>query len=133
MTVSAVTSPELFNEAAEQFRYSFGVRAGDTLYISGQVAFKDGGIVGIDDIEVQARQVFENLKTVVEAAGGTLDDIVATTTYLLDRAHSPVVNELRKEYLTGPVPPTSTLVIVAGLGRPQFLLEISAVAYLGPR
>lgn len=117
---------------AERTVYSYGVRAGQTLYISGMVAFTpDGTIVGEGDIAAQSTQVFENLKSVVEEAGGTLDNIVATTTYLTDVSTAAVVNEARAKYLTGPVKPTHTVVGVAALARPQFLVEISAVAFLG--
>lgn len=116
---------------AERTVYSYGVRAGNTLYISGMVAFtSDGTIVGEGDIAVQAEQVFENLRVVVEAAGGTLDHIVATTTYLTDVSTAPVVNQARAKYFTGPVKPTHTVVGVAALARPQFLVEISGVAVL---
>ena len=127
----AVTAENLPNAAAEKFRYSFGVLSGTTLWISGQVALREGAIVGIDDVSTQARQVFENLKTVVEAAGGSLHDIVETTTYVTDRSYLGPVNDARVQYLDGPVPPTSTLLVVAGLARPEFLLEISAIAVVG--
>lgn len=126
----AISSPDLPTAAAEKFRYSFGVQSGTTLRISGQVALKNGEIVGIDDISTQTTQVFENLKTIVEAAGGSLDDLVETTTYVTDRSYLGAVNDVRLEYLTGDVPPTSTLIVAAGLARPEFLVEISAVAEL---
>lgn len=117
---------------AERTVYSYGVRAGNTLYISGMVAFTaDGAIVGEGDIAVQAAQVFENMKQVVEAAGGSMENIVATTTYLTDVTHAPIVNEARARYFSGPVRPTHTVVGVAALARPQFLVEISGVAALG--
>lgn len=117
---------------AQRTVYSYGVRAGQTLYISGMVAFaSDGTIVGEGDIAAQTTQVFENLKSVVEEAGGTLDNIVATTTYLTEVSTAAVVSEARAKYLTGPVKPTHTVVGVAALARPQFLVEISAVAFLG--
>lgn len=116
----------------ERFAYSYGVRAGRVLWISGQVALDaEGAIVGVGDVEAQAAQAFDNLRAVVEAAGGTLDDVVATTTYMVDRAHSQTINEVRQRYLTGAVKPTSTLLVVAGLARPEFLVEIDAVAVLG--
>ncbi|QBJ95578.1 RidA family protein [Rhodococcus sp. ABRD24] len=131
MTNTAITAENLPNAAAEKFRYSFGVQSGSTLRISGQVALKEGAVVGVDDIAVQAHQVFENLKAVVEAAGGSMHDLVETTTYVTDRNHLGAVNDARVEYIDGPVPPTSTLIVVAGLARPEFLVEISAVAELG--
>lgn len=127
----AVMPASLPAEAAQRTVYSYGVRAGNTLYISGMVAFgADGSIVGEDDVEAQTEQVFTNLRSVVEEAGGTLADIVSTTTYLTDVASAPVVNAARARHFTGPVKPTHTVVGVAALARPQFLLEISAVAHL---
>ena len=104
--------------------------AGNTLWISGQVALRGAEIIGQNDIEAQAVQVFENLKEVLGAAGAGFDSVVSTTTFMTDRAYSLPVNEVRRRYLTGPVLPTSTLLVVAGLARPDFLVEISAVAVL---
>lgn len=124
----AITADSLPAAAAEKFRYSFGVRVGDLVWISGQVALEDGRIVGINDVRVQAEQVFSNLKTVLEAAGGSLGDLIETTTYMTDRSYSSDINDVRSRFLTGAVLPTSTLLVVAGLARPDFLVEISAVA-----
>ena len=126
----AITADSLPAAAAEKFKYSFGVRVGDLVWISGQVALKDGQIVGIDDVRTQAEQVFTNLKAVLEAAGGSLDDLIETTTYMTDRAYSSDINAVRSRFLTGAVLPTSTLLVVAGLARPEFLVEISAIAHI---
>lgn len=130
MSNTAITPQSLSAEVAAKFKYSYAVQSGKTVRISGQVALKDGEVVGVGDISVQAQQVFENLKTILEAAGGSLDDLVETTTFVTDRALLGPVNEVRTQYLTGEVPPTSTLIVVAGLARPDFLVEISAVAEL---
>jgi len=117
-------------EVAENNAYSYGVLDGDTLHVSGMVAFgPDGSYVGIGDVQAQAVQVFENLTAVVEAAGGTLDDVVSTTTYLAAAEHAAAVGSIRKRYFTGPVPPTST-VVVAPMAREQFLVEIMAIAHI---
>lgn len=132
-TVSTTIMPSaLPAEPAERTVYSYGVRAGDTLYISGMVAFSsDGSVVGEGDIEAQTEQVFANLRSVVEEAGGSLDDIVSTTTYLVDVSTAPVVNAARARHFTGPVKPTHTVIGGVELARPAFLVEISAVAHLG--
>jgi 2-iminobutanoate/2-iminopropanoate deaminase len=121
-----ITADSLPAAAAEKFRYSFGVRVGDLVWISGQVALKDGRIVGINDVRVQAEQVFSNLKTVLEAAGGSLGDLIETTTYMTDRSYSSDINDVRSRFLTGAILPTSTLLVA----RPEFLVEISAVAHI---
>lgn len=130
MQKRTVDNENLPREIAARNRYSLGVRAGNTLWISGQVAFRDGVIIGEGDIRAQAEQVFVNIGEVLSAAGAGFDDLVETTTYLVDRDHNPIVGEVRARHITGPVPPTSTVVVVAGLARPEVLLEISAVAVL---
>jgi enamine deaminase RidA (YjgF/YER057c/UK114 family) len=111
--------------------YSHAVLIDGLLLISGQVA-KDpaGRTVGIGDPLAQAEQVYANLKAVVEHAGGSMADVVSTRTYLLDRAHRPLVASVRKRYFTAPDYPCNTLLIVAGLADPDFLLEVEAVADL---
>jgi enamine deaminase RidA (YjgF/YER057c/UK114 family) len=116
---------------AAQAAYDYAVRAGDMVYISGQVARDaNGAPVGVGDFEAQAVQVFENLKIVLASAGGTLADVVDTRMYILDRANRVTLNEVRRRYYPGPDFPCSTLLIVAGLAHPDLLLEIEAVAYI---
>lgn len=118
--------------AAAGSQYSYGVRAGDTLHIAGMVSFaSDGSIIGEGAIDVQVEQALANMQKVVEAAGGTMDDIVQTTTYLVNTADAPVVSAARTRWFTGPVKPTHTVVGVAALGRPVLLVEIEGTAYLG--
>lgn len=128
----AIMPTDLPEAPAVNNTYSYGVRAGDTLHIAGMVSFTaDGTIVGENDIEVQVEQAMLNMKAVVEAAGGTMDDIVATTTYLVNVTDAAVASAARAKFFTGPVKPTHTVVGVAALGRPVFLVEIEATAYLG--
>lgn len=115
---------------ADNNAYSYGVLDGETLHISGMVAFDaDGGYVGLADIDAQAERVFTNLRAVVEEAGGTLDDVVSTTTYLAAAEFASAVGAVRSRYFTGPIPPTST-VVIAPMAREQFLVEVAAVATL---
>jgi 2-iminobutanoate/2-iminopropanoate deaminase len=111
--------------------YDYAVRAGDLVFMSGQVARNaQGETVGVGDFETQAIQVHENLKLLCEHAGGSLDDIVDVRMYILDRAHRPILNAIRKRYHPGPNFPCSTLLIISGLANPDFLLEIEAVAHI---
>ncbi|MEW2399347.1 RidA family protein [Streptomyces sp. NPDC046862] len=127
----AISAPELASAPAARFFYNHGVLHGRQLWISGQVSMDaDGAVVGAGDITRQAEQVFENLAAVLRAAGGDMSHVVSTTTYVTDRALLLPVNEVRSRYLTADPAPTSTLLVVAGLARPDFLLEISAVAVL---
>jgi enamine deaminase RidA (YjgF/YER057c/UK114 family) len=103
---------------------------GRLLFISGMLAKgPDGAIVGRGDIEAQTRQVCENLKAAVEAAGGTLDDICRVDVYIRNMEHFPIIHRVRREYFTG-APPSSTMVEVAKFTTPDALIEISAIAAL---
>jgi enamine deaminase RidA (YjgF/YER057c/UK114 family) len=113
-------------------RYSQGIltEGGKVLFIAGQTASdKDGNVVGKGDIKAQTRQVFENIKAVLEAGGGSFDNVVMTTTYITDRKYREGYNEVRRDIYQQD-PPTSTLVIVSGLANPDYLIEIASIAVL---
>ena len=121
-------------EGNEPLAFSQAVRVGDQLWIAGQVAVAaDGSPVGLGDADHQAEQVWRNLRHVLEAAGGRLDDLVATTTYITDRAFRDAATGARRRFLNGPDYPTNTLVIIDGLGRPEYLIEVSGIAVLRQR
>jgi enamine deaminase RidA (YjgF/YER057c/UK114 family) len=99
--------------------------------ISGQIALDaDGAVVGEGDPEAQARQVFDNLRRCLEAAGGTFADVVKLTFYLTDIAHLPAVRKARDAHVDTRRPPASTAVQVVALFRPELLLEVEAYALL---
>jgi reactive intermediate/imine deaminase len=101
---------------------------GRTLYVSGQVSLDAGGkVVGAGDVAVQARQVFENLKTALAAAGASLEDVVKITIFMTDLGGLQAFRKLRNEYFPKD-PPASSLVQVAGLVLPELLIEIEAIA-----
>ncbi|HEU5342962.1 MAG TPA: RidA family protein [Ktedonobacterales bacterium] len=107
------------------------VSGGKTIYISGQVALDaSGNLVGEDDFKAQAQQVFENLRAALAAAGADFSNAVRLGIFVLDRANLPVLREVRDQYVNTQSPPTSTLLIVAGLARAEFLLEVEAIAIL---
>lgn len=113
-------------------RYSQGIltEGGKLLFVAGQTASdKDGNVVGKGDIKAQTQQVFANLKAVLEEAGGSLDNLVMTTTYIVDREYREGYNEVRRGLYKGD-PPTSTLVIVKGLAHPDYLIEIAGIAVI---
>jgi 2-iminobutanoate/2-iminopropanoate deaminase len=113
-------------------RYSQGIltEGGKVLFIAGQTASdKDGNVVGKGDIKAQTRQVFENIRAVLETAGGSFDNLVMTTTYITDRKYREGYNEVRRDIYKQD-PPTSTLVIVSGLANPDYLIEIASIAVL---
>jgi reactive intermediate/imine deaminase len=108
--------------------YSDAVVAGKTVYVSGQGAFDAAGnLVGAGDVVAQTRQVLENMKIALAAAGATLDDVVKVTVYLKDRDHRPRVNEIRKEYFKANKP-ASTLVEISRFAIEGMLVEIEAIA-----
>lgn len=114
--------------------WSNAIRAGDTLYISGQVArpFEGGtGLVGKDEYE-QSKQIFARIERIIKAAGGTMDNLVKMTIYVVDITKNTEVWRARREFFTGDFP-ASTLVEVRALAKPEVLVEIEAVAYFGIR
>jgi enamine deaminase RidA (YjgF/YER057c/UK114 family) len=105
------------------------VNTGNPVFIAGQVALDASGtIVGKDNFRAQAQQVFENLKAAVEAAGGSFRDIVKLNIYVVDNSGLPEYREVRDHYIDTKNPPASTAVQVAALFRPEFLIEVEAIA-----
>jgi enamine deaminase RidA (YjgF/YER057c/UK114 family) len=108
------------------------VNQGTIVYVSGQVPIDASGkLIGEGDFEAQVEQVFRNLKLAVEAAGGTMADIVKLNYYVaaeLDQASVPKLRPIRDRYLNVEDPPASTFLVVARLSRPGWLIEIEAVA-----
>jgi reactive intermediate/imine deaminase len=110
--------------------YSQAIRAGDTVYLSGQVPFDPATMQLVTgDIEVQTRRVFENLKAVAEAAGGSLSQAVKFTIFLTDLTHFAKVNEIMTQYCSKPYAARSTIG-VAQLPRGA-QIEIECVLHLG--
>jgi 2-iminobutanoate/2-iminopropanoate deaminase len=107
------------------------VTGGETvLYIAGQVAYDDkGGVANPGDFKAQARAALLAVKAQVEAGGGTMANVVKVNTYLTDIRHRADYGPIREEFF-GKKMPASTLVAVAALAQPEFLIEIEAVAVL---
>ena len=109
--------------------YSHAVKVGSLLFVAGQVALDEKlRLIGIGDPEAQARQVWRNIQTVVEAAGGKVTDVVRVTTYLADASHLEAVHRARREFFPAGDYPTATVVQVAALAAPGYLLETEAFA-----
>lgn len=101
---------------------------GKLVFISGMTARRaDGTIAAIGDIEGQTRQVCENIKAAVEAAGGTMDDICRVDVYVRNIEHFEKIHRVRREYFKSP-PPASTMVEVTKMVSPEYLIEINAIA-----
>ena len=112
----------------EKYPMTQCVKAGNTLYISGQVAVgPDGNIVGINDMAAQTRQVFNNMEVVLAEAGATLDDVVKITIFMKDLDRFSDFAEIRREKFPAGLP-ASTAVEVSNLLLPELLLEVEAIA-----
>ena len=107
------------------------VKAGNTVYIAGMVAQdENGNVVGEGDAEAQTRQIWRNIEVAVQAAGGSLADIVKTTTYVTGIEHAPAVRAVRSGLFPSN-PPTSTLLVVSELANPAYVVEIESIAVVG--
>ena len=100
------------------------------LFLAGQVAYgPDGNPIHKGDFKAQARECFSCIKKLVEAAGGSVKNVVKINTYILDIANRPAYREARKE-IFGDHEPASTMVQIGALAHPDYLIEIEAIAVL---
>ncbi len=109
--------------------YSQAVRAGDTVYLSGQIGLDPANMQMVDGIDAQITRVFDNLQAVARAAGGTLADVVKLNVYLTDLGNFARVNEAMAKYFTEPYPARAA-VGVAALPRGG-LVEVDGVMVPG--
>ncbi len=110
--------------------YSPGTKAGGFIYVSGTLAIgPKGETVGGGDATAQTRFVLESIKSVVEAGGGTMKNVVFNHIFLKDLADYAAMNAVYKEYF--PENPPARYCIQAPLVRPEFLVEIATTAYVG--
>jgi 2-iminobutanoate/2-iminopropanoate deaminase len=113
--------------------YCDAVRFGNLLFIAGiPPTDRNGKVVGGDDVAAQTRQVFRNMKLVLDAAGASFADILKVTVYLLDVNDRSKINPVRKEFF-GDARPASTLIGISELAIPGMKVEIEAVAGLKRR
>jgi enamine deaminase RidA (YjgF/YER057c/UK114 family) len=113
------------------FTHVVTATGGKTVYDFGQASVDaKGEVVGKGDFHAQVERTFENLKTAIAAAGATFADVVKVTYFVADlkSEHVPVVREVRGRYLDKDNPPASTLVGVAALAAPDWLIEVEVVA-----
>jgi reactive intermediate/imine deaminase len=109
--------------------YSQAVRAGDALYMSGQIGLDPATMQMAEGVEAQTHRVFRNLAAVADAAGMSLDQAVRMTVYLTDLAHFALVNEIMAQYVREPYPARAAIG-VAALPRGA-LVEIDAILHAG--
>jgi len=126
MPFSTIATPEA--KPVANYKMATRMEGGRLLYISGQVAWDaSGNIVGKGDVRVQARQAFENLRGVLQAAGGDVGNLMKITTYITKIENFPAVAEARTAVFSGELP-ASTLIVVKALFHPDFLIEVEGVA-----
>ena len=123
--------PDKLAQPSGVFSQATAIEAkGRLVFISGMTARRrDGSLAGIGDIEAQTRQVCENLKAAVEAAGGTMDDICRVNVYVRNMEQFAGIHKVRAEYFREPLP-ASTMVEVSKFTSPDALIEISAIAVI---
>src|ERR1700728_935146 len=128
MAKTQITSAKI-RAPSGHFSQAVAVEArGRLVFISGMTAkCADGSIAGVGDIEAQTRQMCENVKAAVEAAGGSMADICRVDVYVKDMSGFDVIHRVRREYFPNP-PPASTMVAVSGFTHPDYLIEMAAIA-----
>lgn len=129
MAFTTIATPEA--KPVANYKMATRLEGGRLVYVSGQVAWDaSGNILGKGDIRAQARQVFQNLRRVLQAAGGDMKDLMKITTYITKLEDFPAVAEARSEVFQGELP-ASTLIVVKSLFHPDFLIEVEGVAAIG--
>ena len=110
--------------------YSPGVKAGNTIYVSGMLSLdRDGKVVGIDDVRAQTRHILESIKAVLAEGGAKMSDIALNQIFIKNLDDYAAVNEVYKTYFPSPAP--ARYCIRADLVKPEFLVEIASTAYIG--
>jgi len=131
MSIKKTLQPENISKPAGVWSPAVVVtNPGRMVFLSGFTARdRTGAIVGVGDIEKQTRQVCENLRETMRAAGGEMKDIVSVTVFVRDVTQFDIIHKVRREYFPSE-PPASTMVEVTGLVDDRLLIEINAIAAL---
>ena len=120
---ATLTTPPWYSQVAV-------ASGGSLIIVAGQVALDNQGqLVGLGNFSAQATQVFRNLTAALDAAGASPRHLIKLTTFVTDLSHLPVFRQVRNQFLDVEHQPASTLVQVSRLFRPEFLIEIEAMAY----
>jgi 2-iminobutanoate/2-iminopropanoate deaminase len=122
MVKKVITLPD-----APKLPFSSAIRAGDYIFVSGQVGHTDAQGREITGVETQVKQCLENIKRVLAAAGLSLDDVVKVTVFLRNEKDFAKMNEVYQSYFTKDRPARST--VIAGLALPSMLIEMECIAY----
>ncbi len=133
MSRKTINPDQLFNSLQHGFSQITTSEPGKHVFISGQVAWdENANIVGKDDLEIQTMQSMANLKTAMQVAGGTLEDIVMLRIYLVNfkQEDGSIITNALKETFGTQNPPSSTWINVQGLANEDFLVEVEAHAVI---
>jgi 2-iminobutanoate/2-iminopropanoate deaminase len=126
MPFSTIATPEA--KPVANYKMATRMEGGKLLYVSGQVAWDaDGNVVGKGDVRAQTKQAIQNVRHVLQAAGGDLKDLLKITTYITKIEDFPGMAQARSEVFQGELP-ASTLIVVKSLFHPDFLIEVEGVA-----
>ena len=129
MSYTTITPTEA--RPVANYKMATRMEGGRLLYIAGQVSRDaDGDVLGKGDIRVQAQQVFQNVRNVLQAAGGDLGDLLKITTYITNLDDFPAVAEVRSNFFSDTLP-ASTLIVVSRLAQPELLIEVEGMAAIG--
>lgn len=125
-----IINPDKLCKPHAIYSHAVRVKAGHLLFIKGITARdKDFNLIGKGDIKAQSRQIFENMKVILEQAGATFDNIAKLTTFVRDISKFKEIHEVRAEYFKKDYPAT-TMVEVSRLASEDVLIEIEAIAAL---
>ena len=128
----ALFNPETMFVPTAGYSQVAEIRSGKLVYIAGQVPFdKSGNLVGREDFLAQSEQVFRNINAAIEAAGGSFSDVVKLNYFCaeaVDPSLIPQILKVRDRFVDTKNPPASTFVVVKRLVRPEWLIEVEAVA-----
>ena len=122
MVKKVITLPD-----APKLPFSPAIRAGDYIFVSGQIGHVDAQGREVKGIEAQVKQCLENMKKVLAAAGSFLEDVVKVTVFLRNEKDFARMNEVYQDYFAKDQPARST--VIAGLVLPSMLIEIDCIAY----
>ena len=112
--------------------FSPGTMADGVVYVSGTLPFdKDNNVVHVGDAAAQTRHVLETIKSVIETAGGTMDDVTFNSIFITDWANYAALNKVYAEYCPGDKP--ARFCIQCGLVKPDALVEIATIAHVGKK
>jgi 2-iminobutanoate/2-iminopropanoate deaminase len=128
-----INPPELFPSLQYGFSQIITSTGGKTVYLSGQVAWDERQqIIGSDDLLAQARQTLRNIGVAVQAAGGSLTDVVSMRIYIVDSKleEGHLIREALQEFFPADRAPTTTWIGVRSLANKEFLVEIEAIAVI---